>query len=74
MIRRLHGAVRSAYREALAAHLPEPAAFNRAVELLMEHDALVGRIEARRRVARMLAQEPAALATAGPPGEDAVGG
>ena len=63
-LERLHRAVRSAYRISLADHQSEAEAFNRAVELLMEHEPLVGRIEARRRVARMLAQEPASTASA----------
>jgi hypothetical protein len=64
MTRNLHGAVRGAYREALAERRSETEAFNRAVDLLLERDSLVGRIEARRSVARMLAQEPATLSSA----------
>lgn len=63
MTRNLHGAVRGAYRDALAERRSETEAFDRAVELLLECDTVVGRIEARRRVARMLAQEPATLSS-----------
>jgi hypothetical protein len=65
MFASLHRAVRIAYRDALADRRSETEAFDRAVALLMEHDALVGRLEARRRVARMLAQEPITTAADG---------
>ena len=65
MFASLHRAVRIAYRDALADRCSETEAFDRAVALLMEHDALVGRLEARRRVARMLAQEPITTAADG---------
>jgi hypothetical protein len=54
----LHRAVRESYRRAMQQRHTEHDAFDAAMRLVIEQEPQVDRIEARRLVARMLAQEP----------------